>query len=412
MPISRGRGATNFSIVMPDSDSDWEPPDPKRQREEEQLEEARLAEHAAAPHDGHAGRPKTSRLQKNLSGAASVAASHARRAKYQVRHPKRTTYSLLVTPCIVSRQKLCAPNHALAMQRKVALDPKFKHKVLIDALELADGSKIVFIPQRPNAARAYAVFVAGRGRAGQAIGGLAYCSLEVSFTSRARVTRKKNSLEIETQKFCTSQNTRDHGLLPDGFLGVELQAKGTTLAVNQVFMTSTIESLSNKSIVVKATQLSEPDELEDSLMMLCADKGQTEKTAHEYTQFLAHCKRPDIRSGVSKPKVRTIAPQPSEEGGAGVAPAAASSSSQRSAKKQEPLQCPSPQVYESLIWYQDPRSIELSRLLGVRGGRGYTVPEIASLPAPSEQARGRRLADRLDPSIGKIPVKFILRACA
>ena len=59
--------------------------------------------------------------------------------------------------------------------------------------------------------------------------------------------------------------------------GVELQAKGPTLAVNQVFTTSNIKSLPNKSIVVKATQLFEPDELEDNLMLLCADKGQTEK---------------------------------------------------------------------------------------------------------------------------------------
>ena len=88
---------------MSDSDSDWEPPNPSQIQEEEQLEKARLAEHAATPHDGHGGRPKTSRLQKKLRGAARVSAKHARRAKYQVRHPKRTTYSRLFTPCIVPR---------------------------------------------------------------------------------------------------------------------------------------------------------------------------------------------------------------------------------------------------------------------------------------------------------------------
>lgn len=406
---------------MPDSDSDWDPPDPKRQRAEELLEEGREAELAAIPHVDLGGRPKASRSQKHLRGAARVGASHTRRAKYQVCHPKCTTYSRLFTPCIVLRQELCAPNHALAMQRQVVLSVEFKHNALIAAVDLAKGSKIVFLNQYPNAAQAHAVFVAGRGPAGEALGGLAYCSLEVSFTSRARGTRKKtvpemiisgNNDDVETQKFCTSQNTCRHGLLPDGFLGVELQAKGTTIATHQVFLTSTVRSLSNKSIMVKACHMFEPDELEDSLISLCADKGQIEKNARDYTRFLSQCKRPDVRSGVPKPKSRTIAPQPNEEGGAGVAQAAASS--QRSVKKQEPLLCPSPQVYVSSSWYQDPRIIEVSRLLGVRGGRAFTIPEIAPLPAPSEQAQGRRssLADRLDPSIGKILVNFILRACA
>jgi len=128
---------------MPDSDSDWAPPDPKRQRAEELLEEGREAELAAIPHVDLGGRPKASRSQKHLRGAARVGASHTRRAKYQVCHPKCTTYSRLFTPCIVLRQELCAPNHALAMQRQVVLSVEFKHNALIAAVDLAKGSKIV-----------------------------------------------------------------------------------------------------------------------------------------------------------------------------------------------------------------------------------------------------------------------------